>query len=471
MTTMKRYQQLKKYLFAASGFLLLTLIAWLLRETLTLANFTMLYILLVLIVAIKLGTYAAMSTACVGFLSINFFLTRPYYTFLVADSRDVIDLVVFIIVAVLAGQLGAQARAQTEVANQRAREQAVLYKLTRSMNQAADVEEVHQALNRVLLEELAARQAYLLPYEPVTNNTLDNTIHYLLLQATDKVYGTVCVAFKGNISDQERQLLSTCVTQAAMALQRIDLAERARASQQYEEADRLKTAILRAVSHDLRTPITVIKSAASNLHTLTDKLTPEERQEIARGIEHEADHLNKLVGNLLDLSRLQAGALTLNQELNSLEEVAGDVAARVWKTTRQERIEIDFPEGMPLVSFDYGLILQALSNLIDNALRYEPPGFTIHIRGCIQDKAAWVRVINHGKTIPVNEHDQIMEPFFHSENGGHVGLGLPIARGIVEAHHGELLIEDTPGGGATFILVLPLNREGTKDDEIKNTGS
>lgn len=467
---MERKRRLKKYLFAAGGFILLTLIAWALRETLTLANFTMLYILLVLIVAIRLGTYAAMSTAFVSFLSINFFLTRPYYTFLVADSRDVIDLVVFIVVAVLAGQLGARARAQTAVANQRAREQAVLYKLTRSMNQAADTDEVHQALNRVLLEELVAHQVHLLPYETGANDKKDSTSHYLLLQASNKVYGTICVAFENDISAQERQLLSTCVTQAAMALQRIELAERARASQQYEEADRLKTAILRAVSHDLRTPITVIKSAASNLHTLTNKLTPQERQEIAAGIEHEADHLNKLVGNLLDLSRLQAGALTLNRELNSLEEVAGDVAARVWQITGQERIQIDFPEDMPLVSFDYGLILQALSNLTDNALRYEPFGSAIHIKACVQGEHAWVRVINHGKTIPADEQDQIMEPFFHSENGGHVGLGLPIAKGIAEAHQGQLLLEDTPGGGATFILVLPLITEEGNNDEIENPG-
>lgn len=461
---------LKKYLFAVGGFLALTMIAWMLRETLTLANFTMLYTLLVLIIAIRLGTYPAMSTALVSFLTINFFLTRPYYTFLVADSRDVIDLAVFIVVAVLAGQLGARARTQTEVANRRAREQAVLYKLTRSMNQATDVKEIHQALNQVLLEELAAHQVYLLPNNTGVSSQQDNTIHYLLLQSTDTVYGTVCVSFEDDISTQERQLLSTCVTQAAMALQRIELAERLRASQKYKEADRLKTAILRAVSHDLRTPITVIKSAANNLHTLTDKLTSDEKSEIALGIEHEADHLNKLVGNLLDLSRLQAGALTLNQELNSLEEVVGDVAARIWQITGQERIHIDFPAEMPLVSFDYGLILQALSNLIENALRYEPPNSAIQIIGVICNDDARVRIVNHGETIMADERDRIMEPFFHSENGGHSGLGLPIAKGIAEAHRGQLLLEDTPGGGATFILVLPLYTEGNNDDEIKNPG-
>ncbi len=153
-----------------------------------------------------------------------------------------------------------------------------------------------------------------------------------------------------------------------MALQRIELAERARASQRYEEADRLKTAILRAVSHDLRTPITIIKTSANNLRMLGERLPVSEQHELAETIETEADHLDKLVGNLLDLSRLQAGALTLNKELNSLEEVAGDVAARIWQTTGQERIQMRLPEDLPLVEFDYGLMLQALTNLVENAL-------------------------------------------------------------------------------------------------------
>jgi two-component system sensor histidine kinase KdpD len=448
------------YLLAVGSFIILTAIAWSLRETLTLANFTMLYILFVLIVAIRLGTYAAMMIAFASFLSINFFLTHPYYTFLVYDSREVIDLVVFIIVAMLSGQLGARARQQTYVANQRAKEQEILYKLTRLMNQATDAPEVHQVLNQVLAEELLASRVDILPGETLQRPVPPSKAHLLLLKAGDHIYGTVLVAFAHDLSLQERHLLSTCVTQSAMALQRIELAERVRVSQQYEEADRLKTAILRAVSHDLRTPITIIKTSASNLRTLSNHLTESERLELAQTVENEADHLNTLVGNLLDLSRLQAGAVTLNQEPNSLEEVAGDVAARVWQITGQERVIITFPEDMPLVCFDYGLLLQAMSNLIDNALRYEPSGRQIVIEGGFHTEQAWVRIINHGESISPTERDQIMEPFFYSKDG-HFGLGLPIAKGIIEAHHGTLALEDTPGGGATFIMQLPLSGDSS----------
>lgn len=446
---------MKKQLVAAAGLIGITLLAWLLRESLTVANFAMIYILFVLIVAIRLGTFAAMSTALISFLCINFFLTRPYYTFIIADSRDVIEIVIFIVVAALSGQLGARERRLAEEAQQRAYEQEILYRLTGSMNQATDAATVNDSLTHVLREDLRARQAYILPGQREAPQA-DNTVHFLLLQAGDQIYGTLCAAFDTTLTTQQVRLLRTCATQAAMALQRIDLAEQARASRQYEEADRLKTAILRAVSHDLRTPITIIKTSASNLRTFADRLSASEQRELSETVETEADHLDKLIGNLLDLSRLQAGALTLNRELNSLEEVAGDVAARIWQMTGRERIRIHFPEDMPLTRFDYGLILQALSNLVDNALRYEPEATQIELVGCADEEHLQLKIVNHGETVAADDREHLMEPFYRGKDG-HIGLGLPIAKGIIEAHRGSLWLEDTPGSGATFVLALPLD--------------
>lgn len=446
------------YILALLVIIVLTAVSWALRGILTLGNFTVIYLLTVLILAIRRGTGPALLAAFLGFLCINFFLVQPLYTFLVADSRELLDLVIFFIVATLAGQLGARVRQQAEDARQQAYEQEILYRLTRSFNQLTTNEGVFETLIQVMREDLHARQAYILPYAS-GEIAQDETVHYLLLQADTKVYATLCVAFpKPSIPSQQR-LMMTCASQAAMALQRIDLTERARKSQQYEESDRLKTAILHAVSHDLRTPITVIKSSANNLRTLNDRLSPVEHVEMAQTIENEADHLDKLVGNLLDLSRLRAGALQLNSQLNSLEEVVGDVAANTWQRIKSERIQINFPEDMPLVNFDYGLVLQALTNLVENALRYEPPGMKIQIRGCIQNNEARLMVINHGENIRPEDREHLMEPFFRGQEG-HIGLGLPIAKGIIEAHHGRLWVEDTPGGGATFIIALPNNSLG-----------
>lgn len=432
-----------------------TLCAVWLRNTLTLANFTMVYLLLVVMIAVWAGTSAAFLTAFVSFACINYFLVPPYYTFLVADPREVLDLAVFLIVASIAARLASDARQRAQESRQRAREQEILYQLTRSFNQQTQTQGVYDALTKVLQEDLSASTVSILPY--ARGAVVENmTVHYLLLQSNDRVYGTVCVGFVTPLAEIQIQLLHTCVSQAVMALQRIDLTERAGKSRQFEEADKLKTAILHAVSHDLRTPITIIKTSASNLRQFHDQLTREDEAEIAQTIEHEVDQLDKLVGNLLDMSRLNAGALALNSQLNALEEIAGDVAARVWQLTNQERITIRFPEEMPLVNFDYGLMLQAATNLVENSLRYEPLTSKIEIRGRFTPQHVIMEIVNHGETISQEVKDRMMTPFFHG-SGGRLGLGLPIAKGIIEAHHGQLLVEDTANGGATFVIQLPLD--------------
>ncbi len=454
MNSLKSVKIYSAVLFGVAG---ITLGAVLLRDTLTLANFTMIYLLFVVIVAIRAGTLPAFVTTFLSFMCINYFLVPPFYSLLVADSREVLDLLVFLIVASIAGRLAANARQQSQEAHQRAREQEILYQLTGSFNQLSQPEGVYEALTTVLLKELAARQAHVLPHASETMVD-DSMVHYLLLQSGERIYGTVRVTFTAPLARHQVQLLNTCVSQAAMALQRIDLVERASKSQQFEESDKLKTAILHAVSHDLRTPITIIKTSASNLRQFHAQLNEEERIATAETIEHEVDQLDQLVGNLLDMSRLKAGALTLNCQLNSFEEVVGDVAARAWQLTRQERIKIAFPENMPLVDFDYGLILQALSNIVDNALRYEPAHSQIEIQGAVEGKQVLVKVINHGETINAEVKAHMMEPFYRGREG-RIGLGLPIAKGIIEAHQGCLSVEDTPGNGATFIIGLPLNQE------------
>ena len=435
-----------------------TSLTWVLRSTLTLANFATIYILVVLIVAIRSGTRVAMITAFVCFLCINFFLVQPYYTLFIKDPREVIDLSVFLIGAVLVGQLAARARQQTQAAQQRAFEQEILYRLTRAFNQIASREEILAALLNILKSDLGVQEASVLPDTEAEKPTGDATVHYLLLQMDDRVYGTLCAVLEPGYSEEELRLLNACAYQAAMALHRIELAERARKGEQFEEADRLKTALLHAVSHDLRTPITIIKTSASNLSRLGEQLSPPERRELADAIEEEADQLDDLIGNLLDMSRLRAGALTLNLASNSLEEIAGDAAARAFQRTKQERICLTFPEDLPLVMFDYRLLLQALINLVDNALRYEPHDRQVELRGSLGENEAQLLVINHGRNLTAEEREHIMEPFYRGQEG-HIGLGLAIAKGIVETHHGRLWAEDTPGGGTTFVIALPLKQE------------
>lgn len=339
---------LKKYALAILIVTATTTLLGLMRDSLTPANVAVLYLSMVLVVAVYQGTGPSLLASLVSFLAINYFFVQPYYTLLVGDPRDVLELLVFLACAALAGQLAAFTRTQTARAEQ---------------------------------------------------------------------------------------------------------------SRRFEEADQLKTALLRAVSHDLRTPITIIKSSVNNLLNLHHSLPDADRVEMLSSIDREVDVLNTMVGNLLDISRLQAGAMPLNLQWNSLEEAAGDVAAEAFRRVGRECIRLDFPDDMPLVPFDFGLILQMLTNLVDNSLRYEPEGGRIELRSTHTAHEAQVAVANHGPRIPPEDRERIMEPFYHGQ-GGSTGLGLAIAKGIIEAHRGRIWVEDTPGGGATFMFVLPLRAPG-----------
>jgi two-component system sensor histidine kinase KdpD len=439
---------------AAGLVLLVTLPLWRIRDALTLANFSLIYLLLTLVVAVWLGTTPSLVAAFVSFFCFNFFLIRPYYTLTVKDPRELIDLFIFLLVALITGQLAAYARRQAEMAHNRAREQNILYELSSAFNRLNDREEIYQTLQTVVEENLPILSCVVLPsVESVPADGRQTTI-YLLIGTKEQIYGTFRADFAEPPVEGQRRFLMACVVQAAMALQRIDLAEDVQRSRAIEEADRLKTTLLHAVSHDLRTPITIIKTAASNLLSLREQISVAEKQEMTRVIEQEADALDQLVGNLLEMSRLQAGALKLHEDWADFSEIAGDVAAKAWQSNHATRIRLVFPEEMPLVRCDQGLMLQALSNITNNALRYEPPTSQVEIRGDFDDQAVRLLVVNHGPTIPAEEKAHIMEPFYRGDNG-QVGLGLAISEGIVLAHQGRIWVEDTPGGGATFVMALP----------------
>jgi len=451
-------QQARAYAAAAGLVLITTLALWALRGRLTPANASLVYMLVILVVAVWLGTAPALLAALLSFFSFNFFLLQPYYTLAVEDTRELLDLLIFLAAGLIAGRLAGYARQQADTSRQVSAEQVILYRLTSTLNQLTERDAILGELRRIGLEEIGAARIDILPYED-SRPDAPGPVLYFLLNAGDAIYGTVRATFNSGASDAQRRLLLACVVQSAIALQRVELAEQAQRSEALSEADALKTALLRAVSHDLRTPITIIKTSAAHLNELGSRIPPQQQRELAQTIESEADRLNKLVGNLLDMSRLQAGALVLNTEWNSLEEIAGDVAAQTYNSLGAERLALDFPDDLPLLRCDYDLMVQALGNIVENALRYEPDGRRIMLAGRAAGDWMELAIINHGPTISEEVKARVVEPFFQSADGrsvvGRVGLGLAIARGIVEAHHGRLTIEDTPGGGATFAIRLP----------------
>ena len=449
--------------------ILVTIPLWRIRDALTLANFSLIYLLLTLVIAVWLGTVPSLVAAFVSFFCFNFFLIKPYHTLTVEDPRELLDLFIFLLVALITGQLTSYARQQAEVARHRAKEQNILYELSSAFNRLNDREDIYRTLQAVVQENLPIVDYTILSAREASPPDAIQTTVYLLITASDRVFGTLRVAFSVSPSQSQQRFLMACVVQAAMALQRIELAESVQRSRVIEEADRLKTTLLHAVSHDLRTPITIVKTAASNLQALQGQLSLQEEQEMTQVIEQEADHLDRLVGNLLDMSRLQAGALVLHEDWIAVSEIAGDVAALAWQRHHAARIHLDFPDDMPLVRCDHGLMLQALSNITDNVLRYEPDQSQVEIRGSFDAQEVQLSVINHGPTIPPEDKEQIMKPFYRGEDG-HVGLGLAISKGIVEAHHGRIWVEDTPGGGATFVIALPRSPMGVQSDADIDSG-
>src|SRR5258708_6542791 len=381
------------------------------------------------------------------------FPVNPLYTFLVADPRDFLDLTIYLVAATSTGQLASLARRQQRDAQQRAEDLNILYEAATEFNHLTDKEQVYSALEQIVKQRPFVGEVNLVSVAPPTFPDTQLYIPITVSRNTDRI---LRVIFDKPPTASVPRLMTGCTGQGVVALQGIQLMQDVQQSKTFEDADRLKTALLHSVSHDLRTPITIIKTSASNLSRLNNSMSDSSRLEMLSGIEAEADHLNKMVGNLLDISRLNAGVLPINSALNSLEEVVNDVAARTWQITHDERLQIDFPSDMPLVAFDYGLILQALSNLVENALRYEPAESRIRIVGSARGREAQIAIVNHGPNISAEDREIIMEPFYHAE-GGNTGLGLAIAKGIIEAHRGRLWIEDTPGGGATFILALPLS--------------
>ena len=261
------------------------------------------------------------------------------------------------------------------------------------------------------------------------------------------------------LTPAEDRLLKTFATQGALALERSRLARSETRARVAEESDRLKTALLSSVSHELRTPLAAIKAAVTSLRSGAVERQSIARDELLATIEEETDQLNTLVGNLLDMSRIEAGVLKPQRSWNDLEEIIGAALARLKQAARHHRLEIAVPEDLPLIPVDFVQIQQVFTNLISNSLKYSPEGSTIRVEAARRDPdVVVVRVINQGPPVPEEHLDRIFDKFYRVTAADRVtgtGLGLSICKGIVEAHGGRIWAENLADGLA-FNFTLPL---------------
>jgi two-component system sensor histidine kinase KdpD len=259
-------------------------------------------------------------------------------------------------------------------------------------------------------------------------------------------------------SENDQQLLLTFANQIALALDRVRLGEEATRAAVLARSDELKSALLSAVSHDLRTPLASIKASATSLLQPDIAWSADDQRDLLSAIDEETDRLSRLVGNLLDLTRIEAGELRPQREWNDPEEVVRDTARRAQASLPRHVIQVDVAGELPAALFDYVEIAQVLFNLIENAGKYAPPGTTIDVSCRLAQDEIEFAVADRGPGIPADEEERIFAKFYRMERQGGphgAGIGLSICRGIVEAHGGRIWVEPREGGGATFQFTIP----------------
>jgi two-component system sensor histidine kinase KdpD len=252
--------------------------------------------------------------------------------------------------------------------------------------------------------------------------------------------------------------LETFAAQTALALERAHMATEAQEAEVRIETERLRNSLLSSVSHDLRTPLATITGAVSTILDNTTRVDERTRRELLESVHEEAERLNRLVQNLLEMTRLESGALQLRKELHPPEEVIGAALSRLGKRLGERRITTRVPPDLPLVAMDDVLIEQVLVNLLDNAIKYTPAGSPLDIIATATDENLTIEVADHGPGLPPGREDKVFEKFYQTEpgEGRGAGLGLAICQGIVRAHGGRIWAQNLPGGGVAFLFTLPL---------------
>ncbi len=466
-----------QYVLAFVVIAFVTAVLFVLREALDTTLIALLYLIPLGLVTAFLGFGPGIASALMTFLAFNYFFIKPYYTFAVHRPTDVVILVIFLVVAIVISQLVGRMQVSLAAATAREREATQLYELSTALAGLHDEQVIVQILARqvqaVLLGE--AVTVHIVGGQPFQFSVLETgqpkrPPEWLVpIEAARGVLGEIRVWRAGPVlTSSEKRLLQTFASQGAVALERARLVQAESRARVLEESDHLKSILLSSVSHELRTPLSTIKAAASSLRSNEINWESPARPELIAAIDEEADHLNILVGNLLDMSRIESGALKPKREWNILAEIVEGVLARMKHLLDEHILEVDVPESLPLVPVDYVQIEQVFTNLLSNGVKYAPAKTLIRVRAFVEDDFVHVVVGNQGPQIPREHLERIFEKFFRITAADRVtgtGLGLSICKGIIEVHGGRLWAENVPDGLA-FNFTLPLIWEGVPPPKL-----
>ena len=490
---------LSGYAYGVAGVLVATGIDWLMFPYFAAANLIMIYLIAVIGVAIRCGRGPSVFASVLSVAAFDFFFVPPYFTFAVSDAQYLLTFGVMLVVALVISNLAVRLNQQAELARYRERRTGVLYAMSRDLathrgtemlaqlaaKHLRDVFDAHVAIfladaeKRVQLQRGELLFFELNPKESgvaqwvydhheragLGTDTLPGaSALYLPLVASSGAIGVVAVRPKDPallLDPEHLHLLESLVNQVALAIERTRLSDEAQQAHVAAEAERMRSTILSSVSHDLRTPLATISGAASSLAEGREELNAADRRDLARSIYREADRLDRLLKNLLDMMRLEAGAVRLNREWHSLDEIIGAALARLEGRLDGHAVSTAFPTDLPLVFVDGVLLEQVVINLVENAVKYTPPRSTIDLSASVRDREVVVEAADRGPGIHPEEESRIFDKFYRGKSAreGGVGLGLTICRGIVEAHGGRIWAENRSGGGALFRFTLPLSEE------------
>jgi two-component system sensor histidine kinase KdpD len=501
--TKKRYIG---YFWAFAVTLLSTLVGQIVFGRLELANLVMVYLLGVVFIATRFGRGPSILASVLGVGVFDFMFVEPYYSFSVADSQFLITLVAMLVVGIVISNLMVNVRSQAKVAGHRERRAAVLYAMSKDLAASQTEEDIVRTAVRHLHSEFSSRNIILFPNKDgrivfPLGKALAESLHAADLsvaqwvfdhnemagQGTNTLPGAAAIYFPFHNEEkvlgvlallpvnlrrvflpEQQKLLETFLRLIGQAVARIRFAEEAKTTHTQIEAERLRNSLLSAISHDLRTPLATIIGSASTLAEDTGLLQPRDRLDLSRAIVDEAERMSNLVNNILDMARLDAGALDLNKQWHPLEEIIGTALTILHKQLQGRPVKVKLPPGIPMLFADAVMIEQVLINLLENALRYTTAGSALEITVESGARIVSICVADQGPGIPPGMEERLFEKFYqarHETAQSGVGLGLAICRAIIEVHGGKIYARNRAAGGAEFIFELPADQPPPEVEE------
>ena len=488
------HRPLGRYVIGAALVAISTVAGLFLRREIEPANIVMIYLAAVVVAAVYLGRGPSLLTAIAGVLAYDFFIVPPYLTLAVSDTQYLLTFIGLFVVSLVISTLTVRVREQAEAAIQREAQTTALYNLGRDLTAAVDLEQVAQIIIWHISEVFGRQVAIFLPengrlrvfasspdYQPETNELAvagwafehnqpaglgTNTLPAALLRCQPLntargIVGVLGVHPKEPgllLNPEQRQAIAAFSNQAALAIERAGLAKQAQQTELFQATEKLQTALLNSISHDLRTPLVSITGALSALEE-NNNLGDSAQHSLVQTAREEADRLNRLVGNLLDMTRLEAGALRVKREPCDVEDVVGTAVGQMKERLAGRHIQVRVPEAMPLIAMDFVLIVHVLNNLLDNAIKYSKTDSPLEVEARAESKNVCISILDRGIGIPTEDLERVFDKFYRVQRPEQVtgtGLGLAICKGIVEAHGGRIWAENRPGGGTVMTIALPV---------------